>query len=118
MKKGKFLLLAGILGLAFGAVSCGLALQSGLMEQPQEISAKAIAHDEDGLMLKAPLFAQEEGENKGGATPVRHWEDKDTGFVIFGVLMGVSVILIGTMVTLSILKKKKAKPAEAQEEQQ
>ena len=116
MKKGKFLLLAGILGFAFSAASCGLAMRHGIVDQPQESSVKAIAHEEDGLMLKAPLFAQDEGEKKGGAVPVRQWEDKDTGFVIFGVLMGVSVIMIGTMVTLSILKKKRNH--NAQEEQQ
>ena len=118
MKKRKFLLLAGILGLVFGAGACSLA-PNGIHEpRAEEIGYKDIAHDENNLGLKLPQYAEEnsEGSKKGGTAPVRQWEDKDTGFVIFGVLMGVSLCMIGAMATLSILKKKKAKGQ--QEEQQ
>ena len=87
MRKRKFLLIAGILGLAFGA-ACSFA------PARQAIPAKA----------EETIYAD---SGSGNAAPAKQWEDKDTGFVIFGVLMGVSACLIATMVTLSILKKRK-----------
>lgn len=44
--------------------------------------------------------------SKPTAKPTRQWEEKDTGYVIFGITMGLSVLLIATMVVLTVLKKK------------
>ena len=115
MKKGKFIFFAGILGLAFSAAFCSAAsIGKNAMVTAQESSLKDLTRDEDALRLKVIHYAEagENGEKKAGAAPARQWEDKDTGFVIFGVTMGVSACLIGAMVTLSLLKKKKAKADE------
>lgn len=119
MNKGKFLLFAGILGLAFTTAFVSMAAKGESKIHPaEEISFREANHNDDELGLKILHFEEKEGEGekKTGAAPARQWEDKDTGFVIFGVLMGVSAIMIGTMVTLSILKKKRNH--NAQEEQQ
>ena len=64
-------------------------------------------------MIEEPRLAEEAPTSeKKTAAPARQWEDKDTGFVVFGVLMGATAALVATMVTLSILKKKKGEPKE------
>ena len=119
MNKGKFLLFAGILGLAFSAAFVSMAAKGESKIHPaEEISFREANHNDDELGLKILHFEEKEseGEKKQTAAPTRQWEDKDTGFVVFGVLMGVSACLIATMVTLSILKKKKGN--EVKEEEQ
>ncbi|MBQ1879807.1 MAG: hypothetical protein VZR55_01115 [Candidatus Enteromonas sp.] len=118
MNKGKFLLFAGILGLAFSTAFVSMAAKGESKIHPaEEISFREANHNDDELGLKILHFEEKEseGEKKTGAAPARQWEDKDTGFVIFGITMGVSVCLIGTMVALSIIKKKKGN---AQKEEQ
>ena len=117
MKKNRFLLLAGILGFAFMGASCSRASSGGgdMVRRAIEVQVEDVAHCEDDLVIAEPRFAEEAptSEKKQNAQPTRQWEDKDTGFVVFGVLMGVSACLIATMVTLSLLKKKKgAEPKE------
>ena len=118
MKKNRFLLLAGILGFAFMGASCASASAGGGMaRRANEVQVEMVTRNEDNLVIAEPRFAEEAPESeKKTATPGRQWEDKDTGFVVFGVLMGVSACLIATMVTLSILKKKKGN--EVKEEEQ
>lgn len=111
MKKGKFLLFAGILGMAFSAAFCSFAPKGNVKLAPaEEIGFKEANRNDDDLGPRILHFEnkESEGEKKAGATPARQWEDKDTGFVVFGITMGVSVCLIGAMVALSIIKKKKA----------
>ena len=112
MKKKRFLLLAGILGFTFMASSC----YSGEMMMHRAKEVEMVTHHEDQLVIAETRFAEEapEGEKKT-ATPERQWEDKDTGFVVFGVLMGATAALVGTIVTLSILKKKKGEPKEEEQ---
>ena len=118
MKKNRFLLLAGILGFAFMGASCSRASSGGggMVRRAIEVQVEDVAHCEDDLVIAEPRFAEEapEGEKKT-ATPERQWEDKDTGFVVFGVLMGATAALVGTIVTLSILKKKKGEPKEEEQ---
>ena len=119
MKKNRFLLLAGILGFAFMGASCASAVTGGGMaRKANEVQVEMVTHNEDNLVIAEPRFAEEapESEKKQTAAPTRQWEDKDTGFVVFGVLMGVSACLIATMVTLSILKKKKGNGVKEEEQ--
>ena len=114
MKKNRFLLLAGILGFAFMGASCASASSGGGMaRKANEVQVEMVTHNEDNLVIAEPRFAEEAPTSeKKTATPARQWEDKDTGFVVFGVLMGATAALVATMVTLSILKKKKGEPKE------
>ena len=114
MKKNRFLLLAGILGFAFMGASCASASAGGGMaRKANEVQVEMVTHNEDNLVIAEPRFAEEAPTSeKKTATPARQWEDKDTGFVVFGVLMGATAALVATMVTLSILKKKKGEPKE------
>ena len=114
MKKKRFLLLAGILGFAFMGASCASAVAGGGMaRKANEVQVEMVTHNEDNLVIAEPRFAEEAPTSeKKTATPARQWEDKDTGFVVFGVLMGATAALVATMVTLSILKKKKGEPKE------
>ena len=115
MKKNRFLLLAGILGFAFMGASCASASAGGGMSRKaNEVQVEMVTHNEDNLVIAEPRFAEEapSSEKKQTAAPTRQWEDKDTGFVVFGVLMGATAALVATMVTLSILKKKKGEPKE------
>ena len=113
MKKNRFLLLAGILGFAFMGASCASAAAGGGMARAEGIALEVVTHEEDRLLIEEPRFAEEAPTSeKKTATPARQWEDKDTGFVVFGVLMGATAALVATMVTLSILKKKKGEPKE------
>ena len=114
MKKNRFLLLAGILGFASMGASCASASAGGGMaRKANEVQVEMVTHNEDNLVIAEPRFAEEAPTSeKKTATPARQWEDKDTGFVVFGVLMGATAALVATMVTLSILKKKKGEPKE------
>ena len=114
MKKNRFLLLAGILGFAFMGASCASAVTGGGMaRKANEVQVEMVTHNEDNLVIAEPRFAEEAPTSeKKTATPARQWEDKDTGFVVFGVLMGATAAMVATMVTLSILKKKKGEPKE------
>ena len=114
MKKNRFLLLAGILGFAFMGASCASAsVGGGMARKANEVQVEMVTHNEDNLVIAEPRFAEEAPTSeKKTATPARQWEDKDTGFVVFGVLMGATAALVATMVTLSILKKKKGEPKE------
>lgn len=117
MKKNRFLLLAGIIGFTFMASSCSSGGGGMMMKRAKEPEIVEVTHNEDFLAIQEPHFAEEAPTSeKKTAAPARQWEDKDTGFVVFGVLMGVSACLIATMVTLSILKKKKGN--EVKEEEQ
>ena len=118
MKKNRFLLLAGILGFAFMGASCASAAAGGGMaRKANEVQVEMVTHNEDNLVIAEPRFAEgAPTSEKKTATPARQWEDKDTGFVVFGVLMGATAALVATMVTLSILKKKKGN--EVKEEEQ
>ncbi len=114
MKKNRFLLLAGILGFTFMASSCFSASSGGgMMRRAVEVQVEDATNLEGGLVIAEPRFAEEApASEKKTAAPGRQWEDKDTGFVVFGVLMGATAALVATMVTLSILKKKKGEQKE------
>ena len=113
MKKNRFLLLAGTLGFMLLGSSCFKMGSTGGMGRAEGIALEALTHEEDRLLIEEPRFAEEAPTSeKKTATPARQWEDKDTGFVVFGVLMGATAALVATMVTLSILKKKKGEPKE------
>ena len=84
-----------------------------MARKANEVQVEMVTHNEDNLVIAEPRFAEEAPTSeKKTATPARQWEDKDTGFVVFGVLMGATAALVATMVTLSILKKKKGEPKE------
>ena len=88
MNKGKFLLFAGILGLAFSTAFVSMVSKGESKIHPaEEISFREANHNDDELGLKILHFEEKEseGEKKTGAAPARQWEDKDTGFVIFGI---------------------------------
>lgn len=79
MNKGKFLLFAGILGLAFSTAFVSMAAKGESKIHPaEEISFREANHSDDELGLKILHFEEKEseGEKKTGAAPARQWEDK------------------------------------------
>ena len=113
MKKNRFLLLAGTLGFLLVGASCFKMGNTGGMGRAEGIALNEAIHEEGLIEVQEPHFEEEAPTSeKKTATPARQWEDKDTGFVVFGVLMGATVALVATMVTLSILKKKKGEQKE------
>ena len=117
MKKNKLLLLAGILGFALMGTSCfKMPSSGGGMGRAEGMHVETITRQEDEIVIAEPCFQEEAPTSeKKTAAPARQWEDKDTGFVIFGVLMGLSACLIATMITLSVMKKKKAEQPKEEE---
>lgn len=96
MRKTQLFLLSGLIGLAGIATSFSLAQNATVVEAPTYAVARANDYQIDKKMADAET----------PATPVKQWESKDTGYVIFGITMGLSAALIGTMIVLTVLKKK------------
>jgi len=106
MRKTQLFLLAGVLGIAGAAAAFSATKNVTVVDAPKCLVIEAANEGKVAEYKDAESTLSEAGSNKPAAVPTKQWENKDTGYVIFGISMGLSAALIGTMVVLSILKKK------------
>lgn len=108
MRKNKLFLLAG----------AALLIGAGIFAAKTEAKSPMIEETKQALVMEAEPEVTETSTKPSGSTqavPQRQWEDADTGYVIFGVTMGLTAALVVTMVLLRKFKPEAFKVEEKEE---
>ncbi|GEM_PF-5703931 len=106
MKKGRLFVAAGLFAVATAASVFTLANTSNRLSRTSldtsisKVSTKEIAQraSQDNRLFTCNVPEK--------ANTKRIWKDSDTGWTVFGVTTGISVVMIGIMVFLKFKNKK------------